>query len=160
MTNKNVLITGATAGIGLETAKQLAKKRANIYIVGRSKDKSETAVAEIKTYSGNENIFYFVADLSSQASVRTLAKEINEKINKLDVLINNAGAVFQERQLSTDNIELTFATNHLNYFLLTHLLLDLLKKASCARIVNVASDSHYKGRIDLMIYLWNGTTLV
>lgn len=148
MQNKNILITGATAGIGLETAKQLAKKGANIYIVGRSKDKSETAVGEIKKYSGNANVFYFVADLSSQTSIRTLAKEINGSINTLDVLINNAGAVFQERQFSTDNIELTFATNHLNYFLLTHLLLDLLKQAPNARIVNVASDSHYKGRID------------
>lgn len=148
MQNKNILITGATAGIGLETAKQLAKKGANVYIVGRSKDKAETAVGEIKKYSGNANVFYFVADLSSQASIRTLAKEINGSINALDVLINNAGAVFQERQFSTDNIELTFATNHLNYFLLTHLLLDLLKQTPHARIVNVASDSHYKGRID------------
>jgi NAD(P)-dependent dehydrogenase (short-subunit alcohol dehydrogenase family) len=148
MQNKNILITGATAGIGLETAKQLAKKGANIYIVGRSKDKSETAVGEIKKYSGNANVFCFVADLSSQTSIRTLGKEINGNINTLDVLINNAGAVFQERQFSTDNIELTFATNHLNYFLLTHLLLDLLKQAPSARIVNVASDSHYKGRID------------
>ena len=148
MQNKNILITGATAGIGLETAKQLAKKGANVYIVGRNKTKSEAAVAEIKKYSGNTSVFYFVADLSSQASIRALAKEINGSITKLDVLINNAGAVFQELQFSTDNIELTFATNHLNYFLLTHLLLDLLKQAPNARIVNVASESHYRGRID------------
>jgi NAD(P)-dependent dehydrogenase (short-subunit alcohol dehydrogenase family) len=148
MTNKNILITGATAGIGLETAKQLAKKGANIYIVGRSKEKSETAVAEIKKYSGNENVFYFVADLSSQKEVRQLSSDIKQKLSKLDVLINNAGATFQYLTYSADAIEMTFATNHLSYFLLTNLLLDLMKTSSPSRIINVASGSHYKGRID------------
>jgi NAD(P)-dependent dehydrogenase (short-subunit alcohol dehydrogenase family) len=148
MQNKNVLITGATAGIGLETAKNLAKRGANIYIVGRNADKSKVAVEEIKKYSGNNHVHFFIADLSSQKEIRRLATEINTKLDRLDILINNAGAVFQDLRYSADNIELTFATNHLSYFLLTHLLLDLLKKSAPARIINVASDSHYRGKID------------
>ena len=148
MQNKNVLITGATAGIGLETAKSLAKKGANIYIVGRNADKSKAAVTDIKKHSGNPNVHFFIADLSSQQEVRRLATEIKSKLDRLDILINNAGAAFQHMKYSADNIELTFATNHLSYFLLTHLLLDLVKKSAPARIINVASDSHYKGRID------------
>lgn len=148
MKNKNVLITGATAGIGLETAKVLAKKGANIYIVGRAVDKARLAVEEIKKYSGNNNIDFFIADLSSQQEVRRLAEEVKAKLNRLDVLINNAGATFQHFSLSVDNIEMTFATNHLSYFLLTNLLLDLLKKSAPARIIIVASHSHYRGTLD------------
>ena len=148
MQNKNILITGATAGIGLETAKQLAKTGANIYIVGRNKEKCTAAVENIKNVSSNNNIHFFTADLSSQKQVRQLADEINNKLNRLDILINNAGAVYQQRGFSEDNIELTFATNHLSYFLLTHLLLDLLKKSTPARVINVASGSHYKGKLD------------
>lgn len=157
MQNKNILITGATAGIGLETAKQLAKKGANVYIVGRNADKSKVAVEEIQTYSGNTNVHYFTADLSSQQEVRKLAAEINAKLDRLDILINNAGAVFQDLRYSADNIELTFATNHLSYFLLTHLLLDKLKTSAPARIINVASDSHYRGKIDFNdLYMTKG----
>lgn len=148
MQNKNVLITGATAGIGLETAKNLSKRGANIYIVGRTAEKAKASVEEIKKYSGNPNVHYFTADLSSQQEVRRLAGEVNAKLDRLDILINNAGAVFQDLRYSVDNIELTFATNHLSYFLLTHLLLDLLKKSAPARIINVSSDSHYRGKID------------
>ncbi len=148
MQNKNILITGATAGIGLETAKSLAKKGANIYIVARTTEKAKIAVEEIKEYSGNDSIHFFVADLSSQKEVRKLAEEIKAKLSKLDVLINNAGATFQHFRLSEDNIEMSFATNHLSYFLLTNLLLDLIKKSAPARIVIVASDSHYRGTID------------
>lgn len=148
MQNKNILITGATAGIGLETAKLLAKKGGNIYIVARTFEKAKLAVEEIKKHSGNENINYFIADLSSQKEICRLAEEVKSKLNKLDVLINNAGATFQHFQLSEDNIEMTFATNHLSYFLLTNLLLDLLKKSTPARIVIVASHSHYRGTLD------------
>jgi NAD(P)-dependent dehydrogenase (short-subunit alcohol dehydrogenase family) len=148
MKNKNVLITGATSGIGLETAKSLAKKGATIYIVGRTIVKAKLAVEEIKKFSGNNNIDFFVADLSSQQEVRKLAEEVKSKLNKLDVLINNAGATFQHFRLSADTIEMSFATNHLGYFLLTNLLLDLLKKSVPARIVNVASHSHYRGTLD------------
>ncbi len=148
MQNKNILITGATAGIGLETAKSLAKKGANIYIVARNIDKANIAVDEIKKHSGNDNVYFFTADLSSQKEVRKLAEEVKAKLYRLDVLINNAGATFQHFKLSEDNIEMTFATNHLCYFLLTNLLLDLLKKSAPSRIVNVASGSHYRGTMD------------
>ncbi len=146
--NKNILITGATSGIGLETAKSLAKKGANIYIVGRVVDKAKTAVEEIKKHSGNNNIYFFVADLSSQKEVRKLAEEIKAKLKRLDVLINNAGATYQHFKWSVDKIEMSFATNHLSYFLLTNLLLNLLKKSAPARIVVVASHSHYRGTLD------------
>lgn len=148
MQNKNILITGATSGIGLETAKSIAKKGGNIYIVGRTIEKAKLAVEEIIKCSGNDHIDYFVADLSSQNEIRRLAAEVKAKLNQLDVLINNAGATFQHFQLSEDNIEMTFATNHLSYFLLTNLLLDLLKKSTPARIVIVASHSHYRGTLD------------
>ena len=160
MKNKNVLITGATAGIGLETAKSLAKKGANIYLVARTIDKAKSAVEEIKKYSGNDNIDFFIADLSSQQEVRRLAEEVKNRLKKLDVLINNAGATFQHFRLSEDNIEMSFATNHLSYFLLTNLLLDLLKNSAPARIVIVASHSHYRGTLDFddlnMIRNFNG----
>ncbi len=148
MKNKNILITGATAGIGLETAKALAKQGANVYIHGRNKEKAQKAVDEVIAYSGNKNVDFFIADLSSQKEVRKLADEVKAKLDRLDVLINNAGGVFQKRQLSVDGIEMTFANNHLSYFLLTHLLLDLLKKSANSRIVNVASHSHYSGKFD------------
>ena len=148
MKNKNILITGATSGIGLETAKSLAKKGANIYIVARSTDKAKSTVEEIKKFSENNNIDFFVADLSSLKEVRKLSEEVKAKLNKLDVLINNAGATFQHFKLSVDSIEMTFATNHLSYFLLTNLLLDLLKKSASSRIIIVASHSHYRGTMD------------
>lgn len=148
MKNKNILITGATAGIGLETAKSLAKMGATIYIVARTSDKAKVAIEEIKKNSGNDNIYFFVADLSSLQEVRQLAADVQAKLNKLDVLINNAGATFQHFRLSEDNIEMSFATNHLSYFLLTNLLINLIKESAPARIVIVASDSHYRGSMD------------
>lgn len=148
MQNKNVLITGSTAGIGYETAKALAKKGANVYIHGRNTEKAQKAVDELIKDTGNKNIFYFTADLSKQKEVRKLADEIKARLDRLDVLVNNAGAVFQKREITEDGVELTFANNHLSYFLLTHLLLDLLKKSAPARIVNVSSHSHYSGKFD------------
>jgi len=146
--NKNILITGANAGIGFETAISLAEKGGNIYIVARTTDKAKLAVEKIKKRSGNNNVDFFVADLSSQQEVRKLVEEVKAKLNRLDVLINNAGAAFQHFQLSVDTVEMTFATNHLSYFLLTNLLLDLLKKSAPSRIVIVSSDSHYRGTMD------------
>ena len=148
MQNKTILITGGSSGIGLQTAKILAKKGATIYIVGRNAEKTIQAVEETKTDSGNNQVDFFIADLSSQKQIRKLAEEIKAKLGRLDVLINNAGGVSQTLQFTEDNIELTFATNHLSYFLLTNLLLDLLKRSAPARIVCVSSNSHYPGRID------------
>lgn len=148
MKGRNVIITGGNAGIGLATSIALAKQGANIYIVSRSKDKAEEAVKKIIAESENKYVTYFVANLSSQKSIRQLASEIKNQLPVIDVLINNAGGTFSDFTLSDDGLEMTIATNHFAYFLLTNLLLDLINKSDYARIVNVASGSHYKGKID------------
>ena len=148
MKDKIVLITGSSSGIGLETAKELAKLGAEIILVARSEDKLKAAVEAIKAATGNDKLKYYTADFSSQKSIHAVAEKIKKDYTRLDVLLNNAGGVFPDFTLSEDGLEMTIATNHFAYFLLTNLLLDLLKKANSARIVNVASDSHYRGKID------------
>ncbi len=142
MNGKTVLVTGATAGIGEVAARELARKGARIVLVGRSASKCEATAAMISRETGNPAVEYFVADLSSQADVRKLALEFLDRHDRLDVLLNNAGAFFTKRQTSVDGIEMTFALNHLGYFLLTNLLLDTLKRSSPSRIVSVASEAH------------------
>jgi NAD(P)-dependent dehydrogenase (short-subunit alcohol dehydrogenase family) len=155
MNNKIVLITGGTSGIGLQTAKELAKQGAVIYIVGRDPHRAEEAVKQIINYSANNQVNYFIANFSSQKSVRALAEEIRNKLPRLDVLINNAGAVFPHFQLSEDGLEMTIATNHFAYFLLSNLLLDLVKQSEAGRIVNVSSGSHYSGKLDFESFTKN-----
>lgn len=147
LNGKKVVITGATDGIGKETARQIAKMGAEIILVGRNKEKTELATAEIIESSNNPNIDYLLADLSEQNDVRKLADDIKRKFSNLDILFNNAGAAFPTRKLTTDNIEKTFALNHLAYFLLTTLLLDLLKNSAPSRIINTSSAGHYTGEI-------------
>jgi NAD(P)-dependent dehydrogenase (short-subunit alcohol dehydrogenase family) len=142
MKNKICLVTGATAGIGLVTARELARMGAEVILVGRDSARCHSAVATIVRDSGNANVSCLVADLSSQAGVRRLAAEFLATHNRLDVLVNNAGALFAVRRESVDGIEMTMALNHLGPFLLTTLLLDALKAAAPARIVNVASEAH------------------
>jgi NAD(P)-dependent dehydrogenase (short-subunit alcohol dehydrogenase family) len=146
--NKTCLITGATSGIGLATALALAKMDATVVLAGRSEERCQNAVARIKSDTGNQNVDYLLADLSIQAQVRALADEFKSRYDRLDVLVNNAGAIFFFRERSTDGIEMTFAVNHLAYFLLTNLLLDTLKTSAPARIVNVASNAHLGQRLD------------
>ncbi len=155
MKGRNVIITGGNAGIGLATSIALAKQGANIYFVSRGKDKAEEAVKTIVAESGNKNVKYFLANLSSQKSIRKLASEIKNEMSVIDVLINNAGGTFTDFTLSEDGLEMTIATNHFAYFLLTNLLLDSIKKSDCARIVNVASGSHYQGKIDFESFTKN-----
>jgi NAD(P)-dependent dehydrogenase (short-subunit alcohol dehydrogenase family) len=145
MKDKIVLVTGATNGIGQVTALDLAKMGATVVIVGRNRAKTEATVSEIKTRSGNENVDFVLGDLSVIAEVQHIADAFKERYSQLHVLVNNAGAVFSSRQLTADGYEMTFALNHLNYFLLTHLLLDTLKASAPARIVNVSSDAHRFG---------------
>ncbi len=145
---KNILITGATSGIGLATAKELASQGHNIYIVGRNQERVNETIAELKRINPSSTGIGFIANVSSQQEVRKLAEEVKFKLNRLDVLINNAGAYFTDQRFSEDKIEMTWATNHLAYFLLTRLLIDFLKASGTARIVNVASHSHYKGKIN------------
>ncbi len=148
MNNKTILITGASAGIGLHSAIGLAKLGAKIVMVGRDKERTTQAVELVKSQTGNQAISYLLADLSSLKEVRKLAQEFQNKYDSLDVLLNNAGAIFLTRKVSVDGYEMSVALNHLNYFLLTDLLLDMLKSVPSARIVNVSSRAHYRGHVN------------
>ena len=148
MKNKICLITGATAGIGEVTALKLAEMGATVVGVGRNPARCAVSTARIRETTGNSNVEFLIADLSSQAQIRALAETFRQKYDRLDVLVNNAGAIFLTRQLSVDGIEKTFALNHLGYFLLTHLLMDMLKAGVPARIVNVSSAAHMSGEMD------------
>jgi len=140
--NKVVMVTGATNGIGLEAAKVLAAKGATIVGVGRNPQKCMAAVQQIKSATGNNAVEFFVADLSLQADVRQLAADFKRQYNRLDALLNNAGAYFARRETNKDGQEMTWALNHLNYFLLTDQLLEVLTRSAPARIVNVSSGVH------------------
>ena len=148
MQNKTILITGATAGIGEVTALELARTGAAIVGIGRNPAKCAAVATRIRQATGNPNVEFLVADLSVQAQVHQVAADFRQQYAQLDVLINNAGAVFFQRKESADGIEMTWALNHLSYFLLTHLLLDRLKASAPARIINVASDAHRGGKIN------------
>ena len=148
MEGKICLITGGTNGIGKSTAQELARMGATVVIVGRNAQKTARVVEEIRAASGNKNVDSLLADLSSQQDVRRLADEFKSSYPHLHVLLNNAGGTFTTRQLSLDGIEMTFALNHLAYFLLTNLLLNTLKASAPARIINVSSDAHSGGKID------------
>ena len=149
MAGKRVLITGATAGIGRITARALAKAGADVILVGRNPAKGRDAVAEIARQAGGDQASFIQADLSVQAEVRRLADEVAGRWDRLDVLINNAGAMFARRQESADGIEMTLAVNHLAYYLLTRRLFEQLRAGAPARIVNVASGAHRRGRVRL-----------
>ena len=142
MSNKIMLITGTTSGIGRVAAESLAQQGAHVVLVGRNPAKTEAAVADIRRATGSTAVDYLLADLSVQAEVRRLADQFHSRYPRLDVLVNNAGGIFRLRQLSPDGRERTLALNHLSYFLLTHLLLDALRASAPARIVNVASNAH------------------
>ena len=147
MAGKTCLVTGATAGIGRETALGLARLGATVVVAGRDRERCTATVEQIKAQTGNSSVDFLVADLSSLQEVRNLAGQVKERYPRLDVLVNNAGAIMLSRRLSVDGIELTFALNHLSYFLLTNLLLDHLVASAPARIVNVSSSSHRKSTI-------------
>jgi len=141
MNNKICLITGATSGIGKATAIELAKLGFNLILTGRSEDKGVKLSKSISKKYNVKSVF-FRCDISSLSDVRKFAEIVKSKYERLDVLINNAGSRFNDYKKSADGIELTFATNHLGHFLLTNLLLDLLKKSTSPRIINISSSSH------------------
>ncbi|MBL8953410.1 MAG: SDR family oxidoreductase [Myxococcaceae bacterium] len=145
---KTILLTGGTSGIGLESAVDLAKSGARVVLVGRDAKKTADKVEEVKRRSGASNVESLLCDFGSQKSIRALADAYRAKYDRLDVLVNNAGSVFDKRTTTEDGIEATFAVNHLGPFLLTNLLLDLLVKSAPARIVNVSSRAHYRSTID------------
>lgn len=139
MQGKVCLITGANSGIGKATALGLANMGATVVLVCRDKQRGEAAQAEIKAQSGNESVDLLLADLASQASIRQLAAEVKARYPQVHVLINNAGVMPSHRTSTADGLEANFAINHLGPFLLTNLLLDVLKTSAPSRIVFVAS---------------------
>jgi NAD(P)-dependent dehydrogenase (short-subunit alcohol dehydrogenase family) len=148
MNGKVCLVTGATSGIGAETARQLARLGATVIVVGRSAEKSAAVVGQIRRQTGNSVVEFMLADLSSQKEIRELAQQFKRKYPRLDVLVNNAGVVMMHRQKSVDDIEMTWAINHLGCFLITNLLLDTLIASAPSRIVNVASALHARAKIN------------
>ncbi|MBI1211023.1 MAG: SDR family NAD(P)-dependent oxidoreductase [Alphaproteobacteria bacterium] len=146
---KEIVITGATDGIGKVTARELAKMGASVTIVARDSVKAQQVIQELRAAAGHDRVGFVRADLSSQKGVRGAAETIKGRLPRLDVLINNAGAMFSRRELTEDGIERTFALNHLAYFLMTNLLLDLLKASAPSRIISVASAAHNGARLDM-----------
>ncbi|MDX2161123.1 MAG: SDR family oxidoreductase [bacterium] len=145
---KTAVITGATNGIGQVTALELAKQGATVIVVGRSRARVDETVAMIRQAASPERVRGEVADLSLMADVRALAARLNADLPRIDLLINNAGAFFPERETTREGLEMTFALNHMNYFLLTSLLLDKLVASAPARIINVSSDAHKGATLD------------
>jgi NAD(P)-dependent dehydrogenase (short-subunit alcohol dehydrogenase family) len=152
MEGKVCLVTGATSGIGLVTARELARQGARVVLVGRSHEKLDAVLQQIRAETGSQQkAEALLADLSCQEQVRDLARQFQERHQRLDVLVNNAGGMWLKRELTTDGIERTFAVNHLAYFLLTNLLLDVLKASAAsapARVVNVSSAAHKRATLD------------
>jgi NAD(P)-dependent dehydrogenase (short-subunit alcohol dehydrogenase family) len=145
---KRVVMTGGTNGIGLAAAQKLAELGAELTIVARSQERAALALQRIRDAGEDVPVpEVAIADLSSQAEVRRLAAELLDRYERIDVLVNNAGAVFRTRRLTVDGIEETWALNHLAPFLLTNLLLDRLKQHPPARIITTASDAHQRAHI-------------
>ena len=142
MSGKICLVTGATSGIGKETALRLAMLGATVIIVARDAARGAAARDEIRRYVPLARVDILIADLSSMAQVRRLAGEVLARYDRLDVLVNNAGVIMMRRQLTADGLETTFATNHLGPFLLTNLLRELLARSAPARVVTVSSAAH------------------
>jgi NAD(P)-dependent dehydrogenase (short-subunit alcohol dehydrogenase family) len=148
MNGKACMITGASSGIGKATALGLAKMGATVVMVCRNRGRGEAAMAEIRAESGNQAVDLMLADLSSQASIRQLEDDFKDRYQQLQVLVNNAGVFLSQRSLTADGIEAHFAVNYLAPYLLTNLLLDMLKAGAPSRIVNVSGTYHRKATMD------------
>ena len=148
MNGRVCLVTGASSGIGQETALALARMGATVVMHGHDPERSAAAADAVRLASPQGAVELIVADLSSQAEVRRLAAEVLQRHDSLHVLVNNAGVLRVRRTLTVEGLELTFALNHLAYFLLTQLVLDRLRKSAPARVVNVSSGAHARARLD------------
>ncbi len=146
--DKVCIITGASSGIGEAAAVELARKGAILGLMVRDKERGNATLKKIKQKTGNNNASLHLADLKSQKQVHCVAEECLKQYKRIDVLINNAGFVANERSITEDGIETVFAVNHLSHFLLTNLLLDRIKASAPARIINVASSAFVFGRLD------------
>lgn len=149
LAGKTAVVTGATSGLGLEAAVAMARAGARVLMVGRNPVRTAAALENVRRRSGSGAVETLLCDLSSQASIRRLAAQVLALTPSLEILVNNAGTVSVERKVTADDIEITFAVNHLGYYLLTRLLYERLVASAPARIVNVASHLHYKGTLDL-----------
>lgn len=143
-----MVITGGTSGIGQVAAERLASMGARIVLVARSKNRGEATLARLRDVAPGAKHTVHYGDLSRLAEQRRVAKDIAAAETRIDVLINNAGAMFGERQVTEDGLELTFATNHLSYFVLTHGLSERLITSAPSRVVNTSSHAHYRATID------------
>ena len=148
MQGKVVVITGGTSGIGQVTAEKLAAMGARIVLVARSKNRGEATLARVQELAPALEHRIHYGDVSRLADLNRLSAEIRSSEPRIDVLINNAGAMFGQRQVTEDALELTFATNHMSYFVLTNGLRDSLVAAGAARVINTSSHAHYRGKID------------
>lgn len=149
MNKKTYVITGANQGIGLETARTLAAGGAKVILVTRTPEKGETAMADILTSHPGADLENYIADLSLLQDIRNAAQAIRERHQSIDGLINNVGTWMSNHELTKEGIETVFATNHLSYFLMTHELYPSLRRADHARVVNVASNAHSYGKINI-----------
>ncbi len=145
---KVCIVTGSTSGIGLVTAKELSKMGATTVLVARDEVRGKAALIEVTEYSKNDSVDLMICDFSLQSSIVTFTEAFKSKYERLDILVNNAGMMSNERIETDSGIELTFAVNHLGYFITSNLLLDMLIDTPASRIVNVASDLHLNGKID------------
>lgn len=142
--NKNIVITGASSGVGKSLAEKGLRAGAHIVMLNRDAEKTEAVISELKAKTGSENIDFIQTDFSSFESVRKAAESFKSKYDRLDILVNNAATTNADFLKTKDGIELTFAVNHFAPFLLTNLLLDIIKKSAPARIINIASNAHIK----------------
>jgi retinol dehydrogenase 12 len=148
MQGKVVVITGGTSGIGQVAAEQLAGMGARIVLVARSQNRGEAALSRLRQSAPGMQHSIHYGDLSRLAELRRVAKEIAGAEPRIDVLINNAGAMFGQRQVTEDGLEMTFATNHLSYFVLTHGLSERLITSAPSRIINTSSHAHYRATLE------------
>ena len=147
MKNKSCVVTGANSGLGYASALALAQKGARVYLVCRSEERGKKAQEDIINQSQNEQIHLVVADLSSLKDLQEATSSIQSSTTQVDVLLNNAAMVSSKRQTNGEGIEKQFAVNHLGYFYLTHLLMPQLEQSEEARIINVGSGNHFRGKM-------------
>lgn len=149
MQGRVCIVTGATNGIGEVSALELAKLGATLVIIGRNEARAKATLDKIKSAVATADVNYLIADLSLMRDVKKVAEEFREKYSRLDVLLNNAGMIYEKRIITAEGLEMTFALNHMNYFYLTHLLLDMLKASGTSsqksRVVSVSSGAHQLG---------------